>query len=320
MIRKLAASLAGMNSTPAHAEAEIATRELRYADQDTTLTGFLCWNPAPGRPAPGVLLIHGGAGLDDHARQQARRYAALGYTVLAADMYGDGVAGDRERVMTALLALRDDPAALVRRGAAGLTALAVCPETAGPETAGPETAGPETAGPETAGPETAGPATAGPHTAGPHTAGPQTAGRKTAAPGLAAVGFCFGGLAALALARSGQADLAAVVTMHGSLATATPAAPGAVGARLLVCHGAQDPHVPMTDVTAFAAEMTAAGADWQVNMYGSAMHGFTHQHAVPGAQPGVAYDLAADKRSFAAASDFLAAALLGRRPYSPSGR
>ncbi|HEX5293762.1 MAG TPA: dienelactone hydrolase family protein [Streptosporangiaceae bacterium] len=294
-----------MNSTPAHAEAEIATRDLRYSDQDTPLTGYLCWNPAPGRPAPGVLLIHGGAGLDDHARQQARRYAALGYTVLAADMYGDGVAGDRERVMTALLALRDDPAALVRRGAAGLTALAACPETAGPETAGPETAGP---------------ATAGPRTAGPHTAGPHTAGRETAAPGLAAVGFCFGGLAALALARSGQADLAAVVTMHGSLATATPAAPGAVGARLLVCHGAQDPHVPMTDVTAFAAEMTAAGADWQVNMYGSAMHGFTHQHAAPGAQPGVAYDLTADKRSFAAASDFLAAALLGRRPYSQSSR
>jgi hypothetical protein len=39
------------------------------------------------------------------------------------------------------------------------------------------------------------------------------------------------------------------------------------------------------------------------------MHGFTHQHAVPGAQPGVAYDLAADKRSFAAAHDFLATTL-----------
>jgi dienelactone hydrolase len=298
MIRELAASLAGMNSAPAHAEAEIATRDLRYADQETPLTGFLCWNPAPGRPAPGILLIHGGAGLDDHARQQARRYAALGYTVLAADMYGDGVAGDRERVMAALLALRDDPAALVRRGAAGLTALAACPEAAGPETGGPETGGPETGGPETAGPE--------------------TPGRETTPPGLAAVGFCFGGLAALALARSGQADLAAVVTMHGSLATAAPAAPGAVDARLLVCHGAQDPHVPMADVTAFAAEMTAAGADWQLNMYGGAMHGFTHQHAAPGAQPGVAYDLAGDKRSFAAASDFLAATLLGRRQYSQS--
>jgi dienelactone hydrolase len=262
-----------MNSRLAPAEPEIATRDLSYADQDTPLTGFLCWNPAQDRPRPGILLIHGGAGLDDHARQQARRYAALGYTVLAGDMYGDGVAGSRERVMAALLALRDDPAALVRRGAAGLAALAACAEAAGPETAGPQIAG----------------------------------------PGLAAVGFCFGGLAALALARSGRPDLAAVVTMHGSLATAVPAEPGAVRARLLVCHGAQDPHVPMTDVTAFAAEMTSAGADWQLNIYGSAMHGFTHQDAVRGAQPGVAYDLAADKRSFAAAHDFLATTLPGGR-------
>ncbi|HMG61453.1 MAG TPA: dienelactone hydrolase family protein [Streptosporangiaceae bacterium] len=260
-----------MNSSFAHAQPEIATRDLPYADQGTPLTGFLCWDRAANRPRPGLLLIHGGAGLDDHARRQARRYAALGYTVLAGDMYGDGVAGSRERVMAALMALRDDPAALVRRGAAGLTALAACAEAAGPEAAGAAVAG----------------------------------------PGPGVVGFCFGGLAALALARSGQADLAAVVTMHGSLATAAPAAPGAVRAPLLICHGAQDPHVPMTDVTAFAAEMTSAGADWQLNIYGTAMHGFTHQHAVPGAQPGVAYDLAADKRSFAAAHDFLATTLPG---------
>lgn len=251
-----------MNSSLAHAEPEIATRDLPYSDQGTSLTGFLCWNPALERPRPGLLLIHGGAGLDDHARQQARRYAALGYTVLAGDMYGDGVAGRRERVMATLTELRDDPAALVRRGAAGLAALAGCAEAAGAEAAG-----------------------------------------------LAAVGFCFGGMAALALARAGRAGLAAVVTMHGSLATTVPAAPGAVRARLLICHGARDPHVPMTDVTAFAEEMTRAGADWQVNVYGSAMHGFTHQHAVPGAQPGVAYDAPADERSFAAARDFLAGAL-----------
>jgi dienelactone hydrolase len=271
MIRELAANLSGMNSSLAHAQPEIATRDLPYADQGTPLTGFLCWDRAANRPRPGLLLIHGGGGLDDHARQQARRYAALGYTVLAGDMYGDGVAGSRERVMAALLALRDDPAALVRRGAAGLTALAACAEAAGPDAAGAAVAG----------------------------------------PGLGVVGFCFGGLAALALARSGRTDLAAVVTMHGSLATTVPAAPGAVRARLLICHGAQDPHVPMTDVTAFAAEMTSAGADWQLNIYGTAMHGFTHQHAVPGAQPGVAYDLAADKRSFAAAHDFLATTLPG---------
>jgi dienelactone hydrolase len=67
---------------------------------------------------------------------------------------------------------------------------------------------------------------------------------------LAAVGFCFGGMAALTLARSGAA-LAAVVSMHGSLATSKPAEPGAVTAKVLVCHGALDPHVPMSDVVAF---------------------------------------------------------------------
>jgi len=77
-------------------------------------------------------------------------------------------------------------------------------------------------------------------------------------------------------------------------------------ARVLVCHGALDPHVPMADVTRFAEEMTSAGADWQLIMYGGAVHGFTHAHAVPGAVPGVAYDAAADQRSFLAARTFLA--------------
>ena len=245
----------------------IATRDLSYRDLETPLTGLFCWNEAQEGPRPGILLIHGGAGLDAHAREQACRYAALGYAVLACDMFGDGIAGDRERVMACLLALRDDPGRLVRRGQAGLAALAGCPEAAGP---------------------------------------------------AAAVGFCFGGMAALALARAGTnlADpgpagpaLAAVVSIHGSLATSAPAQPGAVTARVLACHGAADPHVPLADVAAFAAEMSHAGADWQLVMYGRAQHGFTHQHAVPGAVPGVAYDRLADERSFAAVRAFLAEAL-----------
>jgi dienelactone hydrolase len=235
----------------------ITTRDLSYRDLDTSLTGLFCRNEAQEGPRPGILLIHGGAGLDAHAREQACRYAALGYAVLACDMFGDGIAGDRERVMTCLLALRDDPDRLVRRGLAGLAALSACPEAAGP---------------------------------------------------VAAVGFCFGGLAALALARSG-ADLACVVSIHGSLATSAPARPGAVTAKVLACHGAADPHVPPADVAAFAAEMNHAGADWQLIMYGRAQHGFTHRHAVPGATQGVAYDRLADERSFAAARAFLAEAL-----------
>lgn len=159
--------------------------------------------------------------------------------------------------MACLLELRDDPELLARRGQAGLTALAACPEVDGR---------------------------------------------------LAAVGFCFGGLAVLTLARSG-AGLMGVVSMHGSLATARPAEPNAVSAKVLVCHGALDPHVPMTDVTRFAEEMDHARADWQLIMYGGAMHGFTHAHAVPGAMPGVAYNALADQRSFAAARAFLAEAL-----------
>jgi dienelactone hydrolase len=242
----------------------IATRDLSYRDLGTSLTGLFCWNEAQEGPRPGILLIHGGAGLDAHAREQACRYAALGYAVLACDMFGDGIAGDRERVMTCLLALRDDPDRLVRRGQAGLAALAGCPEAAGP---------------------------------------------------AAAVGFCFGGMAALALARAGTNPagpglagprLAAVVSIHGSLATSAPAQPGAVTAKILACHGAADPHVPPADVAAFAAEMNHAEADWQLVMYGRAQHGFTHQHAVPGAMPGVAYDRLADERSFAAVRAFLA--------------
>ena len=133
-------------------------------------------------------------------------------------------------------------------------------------------------------------------------------GCPEAAGPVAAVGFCFGGMAALALARAGT-NLAAVVSIHGSLATSAPAQPGAVTAKILACHGAADPHVPPADVAAFAAEMNHAGADWQLIMYGQAQHGFTHQRAVPGAVPGVAYDRLADERSFAAVRAFLAEAL-----------
>lgn len=205
-------------------------------------------------PSAGILVLHGGAGLDDHARAQAARWAALGYAVHAPSLFADGVAGDRRRVITELTRLRDDPALLARRASAGLATLR---EAAGPS-----------------------------------------------AP-LAAVGYCFGGLAALTLAREG-APIAAAVSIHGTLSTVSPARPGALTARILACHGAADPHVPLSQVNAFASEMEAAAADWQLLMLGNAQHGFTHTHAAPGATPGVAYNEAADQRSFAAAATFLA--------------
>jgi dienelactone hydrolase len=105
--------------------------------------------------------------------------------------------------------------------------------------------------------------------------------------------------------RAGE-PIAGAVSIHGSLATSQRAQPGAVPARVLACHGALDPHVPPGDVTAFTEEMSTAGADWQLIVYGGAVHGFTHAHARPGAIPGVAYDPRADARSFTATSSFLA--------------
>ena len=111
-------------------------------------------------------------------------------------------------------------------------------------------------------------------------------------------------MAVLTLARAG-ADLAGAVSIHGSLATPRPARAGSVKAKVLVCHGALDPHVPLSQVTALVEEMNEAGADWQVSIYGGAMHGFTHRDAVAGAIPGVAYDALTDQRSFDATRRFL---------------
>src|SRR5262249_39258297 len=89
---------------------------------------------------------------------------------------------------------------------------------------------------------------------------------------------------------------------------ASAARPGSVTARLLVCHGAMDPHVPMADVARFAEEMNRAGADWQLVMYGGAQHGFTHKLAAPAAAPGVAYPAPPHQRCFAAPQPVLARA------------
>lgn len=120
----------------------------------------------------------------------------------------------------------------------------------------------------------------------------------------AAVGYCFGGLAVLELARSG-APVAAVVSFHGLLRSSAPAKKGEVRARILACTGAKDPLVPLEDVTAFGEEMDAAAADWQLIVYGRALHSFTNRNVAGGADPRMDYDPSADRQSWAAALLFL---------------
>ncbi|MCW8133423.1 MAG: dienelactone hydrolase family protein [Planctomycetota bacterium] len=110
---------------------------------------------------------------------------------------------------------------------------------------------------------------------------------------MAAIGFCFGGACVLEMARAGM-DLRGVVSFHGGLGTPTPAEPGAVKAKVLVLHGADDPVVPAEQVRAFEKEMREAQADWTFVAYGGAVHGFTN----PGS--GKAAQERADKRSWVA--------------------
>jgi dienelactone hydrolase len=113
----------------------------------------------------------------------------------------------------------------------------------------------------------------------------------------AAIGFCFGGWAALEMARGGG-DLGCLVSFHGGLHSAAPAGPGDVKGPILVCSGADDPHVPDAQRAAFADEMTRAGADWRMILYGGARHGFTDAGVYPTTSPGSAYHPLADARSW----------------------
>jgi len=228
------------------------SKAIEYRDGATPLSGLLFSDAEQKRRGPGLLLVHHGPGLDDHAKRYAKHFADLGYVVFACDMYGPGVAGSRERTMALLTEFRSEPAKLRQRARAGMEILS---------------------------------------------GQPLVDGR------LAAVGYCFGGMTVLEMARGGM-ELAGVVSVHGSLASAEPAGPDRIRAKILVCHGALDPHVPMSQVTGFADEMEKAGADWQLILYGGAMHGFTYQG--PSGIPGVAYNASADARSAAAIREFFA--------------
>lgn len=111
------------------------------------------------------------------------------------------------------------------------------------------------------------------------------------------IGFCMGGQAALELAREG-APVEATVSFHGLLDTQLPAQAGAVGARILVCHGDADPMVPREQVLKFWQEMDRAGANWHFHSYAGVKHGFTNP--APTENPATAYDASADRQSWAA--------------------
>ena len=249
-MRSLFLSLLLGCSTLAHAQ--IQTEEIPYTAADgTRLVGYLAWDDAVQGPRPGVLVVHEWWGLNDYAKRRARDLAALGYSALAVDMYGDGRntqhPDDAKAFMNAALA---DPAIPKARFQAGLDLLKAQPQTD--------------------------PAR------------------------LAAIGYCFGGKVVLDMARQGL-PLAAVVSFHGALVTATPATPGSVKAKVLVEHGAADSFITAEQIAAFKAEMDQAGADYRFVELPGAKHGFSNPDADAHKGHGLdlGYQKEADERSWA---------------------
>ena len=114
---------------------------------------------------------------------------------------------------------------------------------------------------------------------------------------LAVIGYCYGGTAALELARSG-ANLKAVVGFHSGLATARPQDAVNIKSKVLVCVGADDPVIPAEQRAAFELEMTVAKVDWQMNVYGATGHSFTNPAADSWGMPGFAYNAQSDRRAW----------------------
>ena len=120
---------------------------------------------------------------------------------------------------------------------------------------------------------------------------------------IAAIGFCFGGLCSLDLARTG-ADLKGVVSFHGLLGAPGNTQGNAIKAKILALHGHDDPMVPAEQVLAFEQEMTKAGSDWQLHTFGNTMHAFTNPVA-NNLDLGTVYQPDADRRAWLLMENFL---------------
>jgi dienelactone hydrolase len=124
------------------------------------------------------------------------------------------------------------------------------------------------------------------------TAQPQTDKNR-----IAAIGFCFGGATCFELARSG-APLAAIVTFHAGIAEEMAGDAGKIRAKVLVCHGADDPLGKPETLNAVMAELRRDKVDWQFIYYGNATHSFTDPDADKRNVPGFSYNPRVEQRSW----------------------
>jgi dienelactone hydrolase len=121
---------------------------------------------------------------------------------------------------------------------------------------------------------------------------------------LAAIGFCFGGLCVLDLARAG-APVRGVASFHGLFTPPGLPTVGPIQAKVIAFHGWDDPMAPPADVVALGQELTAAGADWQIHAYGGTMHAFMAKFA-NSPERGLLYHPRSARRAWESLRGFLA--------------
>jgi dienelactone hydrolase len=121
---------------------------------------------------------------------------------------------------------------------------------------------------------------------------------------IAVLGYCFGGTAAIELARAG-ADVKGVVSFHGGLDDPKPEDNQHIKAKVLALHGADDPYVSADDIKAFETGLRNAKVDWQLVRYGNTVHSFTEKAAGSDNSKGAAYNADSDRRSWQAMKEFL---------------
>ena len=122
---------------------------------------------------------------------------------------------------------------------------------------------------------------------------------------IGAIGYCFGGTGVMEMAKDGL-DLKGVVSFHGGL-DASPLSPGATfTTKVLALCGADDPFENPADMTAFEQQLRDNKVDYQIVMYGHAVHAFTDKDVGLLNLPGAKYNAAADHRSWQAMKDFFA--------------
>ena len=124
---------------------------------------------------------------------------------------------------------------------------------------------------------------------------------------VAVIGYCDGGLCALDLARTGTDGIKGAVSIHGIFSPPALGEQSPISAKVLVLHGWDDPLATPEDVMCLTAELTGAGADWQIHAYGHTVHGFTNPEAAMAGR--VLYNPTAHRRADAATEYFLAEVL-----------